>query len=109
MNPGMMMNRPLLYQQPQMQNQPLQQQAKDAVPEEAKQQTNPMAQASSNMVEVLQNSTNPKHRNSEFLKFLNQLNQGAINIEGDKLSENPTKMAEWQASEAQRLDKEQVR
>ena len=56
-----------------------------------------MQQASSNMVEVLQNSEDPKHRNSEFLKFLKQLNQGALNIEGDKLVENTDKMAEFTA------------
>jgi hypothetical protein len=69
-------------------------QPKTAVPEEAK-QANPVQQASSNMVEVLQNSTNPKHRNSEFLKFLNQLNAGAIDIQDDKVVEDPVKMQEF--------------
>jgi hypothetical protein len=55
----------------------------------------PITQVSSNMVEVLQSSEDPKHRNSEFLKFLKQLNQGALNIEGDKLVEIPEKMKEF--------------
>lgn len=35
------------------------------------------------MVDVLSNSTNPKHRNSKFLKFLNKLNYGAYTLEND--------------------------
>jgi hypothetical protein len=61
------------------------------------------------MVDVLQNSSNPKHRNSEFLKFLNQLNTGAIDIQGDQIVENAEKMQEFQAQEIQRVDKEKVR
>lgn len=64
--------------------------------EEVKQpEAAPITQVSSNMVEVLQNSEDPKHRNSEFLKFLKQLNQGALNIEGDKIVENAEKMQEF--------------
>jgi hypothetical protein len=55
----------------------------------------PVASASSNMVEVLTNSTNPKHRNSEFLKFLNKLNSGALKIQGEKLIEDAAKMTEF--------------
>jgi len=35
------------------------------------------------MVDVLTNSSNPKHRNSKFLKFLGKLNHGAYTIEND--------------------------
>lgn len=41
-------------------------------------------QASSNMVNVLENSSDPKLRNSEFLKFLKQLNQGALKIDDNQ-------------------------
>ena len=33
-----------------------------------------------NMIEVLENSDNPKFRNSKFLKFLKKLNVGAYRI-----------------------------
>lgn len=56
----------------------------------------PVSSASSNMVEVLTNSTNPKHRNSEFLKFLNKLNSGALKIQGEELVEDAAKMTEFQ-------------
>lgn len=70
-----------------------------------------MADASSNMVEVLQNSANPKHRNSEFLKFLTQLNQGAITIDeqSNQVVENAEKMQEFEAKEVIRLEQEKVR
>jgi hypothetical protein len=61
------------------------------------------------MVEVLQNSSNPKHRNSEFLKFLNQLNCGAISVDGDKIIEDPVKMEQFNIQEAERLQKEKIR
>ena len=47
------------------------------------------------MVDVLKNSTNPKHRNSEFLQFLNKLNTGALKIDGEALVEDQTKMQEF--------------
>ena len=37
----------------------------------------------SNMVDVLSNSENQKHRNCKFLKFLNKLNHGAYSLEND--------------------------
>jgi hypothetical protein len=37
------------------------------------------------MVDVLSHSTNPKHRNCKFLKFLNKLNHGAYKIEEGQL------------------------
>lgn len=107
MNPGMMMNRPIMFQQPQMQQKP-----EEAKLEEAKSsepEANPISQASSNMVEVLQNSTNPKHRNSEFLKFLNKLNMGAIKIEDDQLVEDAVKMTEFEKQESIRMEKEIIR
>ena len=62
------------------------------------------------MVEVLENSTSSKHRNSEFLQFLKQLNSGALTIEADtKLVENPEKMKEWELQEAERQKEEVVR
>lgn len=62
------------------------------------------------MVEVLGNSSNPKHRNSEFLKFLKQLNSGALTIENDnKLVENAEKMKEFEIQEAERMKEEVIR
>lgn len=61
------------------------------------------------MVEVLQNSEDPKHRNSEFLKFLKQLNSGALNIEDGKLVENQTKMTEFAEQEKVRIAADLVR
>ena len=70
----------------------------------------PIQQASSNMVEVLQNSANPKHRNSEFLKFLRQLNSGALAIGDDnQLNEDPIKMQEFAEQETKRLEEEEIR
>ena len=58
-------------------------------------------------MEVLQNSTNPKHRNCEMLKFLNKLNDGAMVIEGDtQLVEVPEKMKIFEAKEDERMVKE---
>ncbi len=42
-----------------------------------------VSDVTSNMVDVLSNSTNHKHRNSKFLKFLNKLNYGAYTLEND--------------------------
>lgn len=58
--------------QPPVFNQPLQQKEELKQSEQEKQKTEqPIQQVSNNMVEVLKNSTNAKHRNCEFLKFLN--------------------------------------
>jgi hypothetical protein len=51
--------------------------------EKEKQSQSNMADVTKNMVDVLTNSTNPKHRNSKFLKFLNKLNYGAYTLEND--------------------------
>lgn len=62
------------------------------------------------MVEVLQSSNNPKHRNSEFLKFLKKLNSGALEIKDDSsLVENQAKMAEFEKQEQARLEAEAKR
>ena len=42
-------------------------------------------------MEALQNSENPKHRNSKFLKFLLKLNHGAYSLENDQLVKNAEK------------------
>jgi len=68
--------------------QPSQEMAKQAavVQEEIKeeQKTNGnVAEVTKNMVDVLSTSSNPKHRNSKFLKFLNKLNHGAYTIENE--------------------------
>jgi len=55
-----------------------------------------------NMVDVLSNSTNPKHRNSKFLKFLNKLNFGAYTLENDQLVKHPEKIETFRAVETQR-------
>ena len=85
----MMMNRPPVFQQqiPQAAKQ-------ETKPEELKTEA-PVQQATGNMVEVLTNSTNPKHRNSEFLQFLAKLNTGALKIEGETLVEDASKMQEF--------------
>lgn len=63
------------------------------------------------MVSVLSTSSDPKHRNSEFLKFLQQLNHGALAINEDSqtLVEHQEKMAEFDKLEEQRLKEESVR
>jgi hypothetical protein len=55
---------------------------------QADQKQNNMQDVTGNMVEVLSKSSNPKHRNSKFLKFLNKLNHGAYEIEGESLVKN---------------------
>jgi len=56
------------------------------------------------MVNVLKNSTDPKHRNSEFLKFLSQLNHGALNIDEktSELVEDKDKLVEFEKLEEAR-------
>ena len=58
------------------------------------------------MVEVLSNSKNPKHRNSEFLKFLKQLNSGAIIIKDEKLIVNDQKMKVFESEDVLRIEKD---
>jgi len=99
----MMMNRPPVFQQP-IAREPKVEEAKVAENKDA-----PVQEASSNMVAVLENSSNPKHRNSELLKFLNKLNTGALKIEGEQLVEDATKMQEYEEKEVMRLAKEAER
>jgi len=61
------------------------------IQEEVKQsesKTDDISNVTKNMTDVLSNSTNPKHRNCKFLKFLNKLNHGAYKLEDDKLVKN---------------------
>lgn len=44
-----------------------------------------MKEVSGNMMEVLENSDNPKWRNCKMLKFLKKLNTGAYIIKEDTL------------------------
>lgn len=55
-----------------------------------------------NMVDALSNSTNPKHKNSKFLKFLNKLNYGAYTLENDQLVKHPEKIKEFREIDTQR-------
>lgn len=80
--------------------------------EEAKveENVNEQVKATSNsMIEVLSKSTNPKHRNSKFLKFLKKLAHGAYGIENEQLVKNPEKLVEFKALEGERLKEEEVR
>ena len=103
-----MMFNPMM-QNPMMQQPMPQQKAAEPKPaEEVKATEQSMInQSSSNMVEVLQNSSNPKHRNSEFLKFLLKLNSGALEIKNDTdLIVNAEKMKEFEAKEVVRMEEE---
>jgi hypothetical protein len=51
--------------------------------QEAKEEGPTIKEVTSNMVEALSSSDNPKHRNCKFLKFLNKLNYGAYKLEDD--------------------------
>jgi len=65
MNPSMM-NRPMMYNPPMQQQTVLKEEAKQS--EVINKETeNKIGEASGNMVNVLKNSTNEKHRNSQFL------------------------------------------
>ena len=63
------------------------------------------------MLEALSTSTNSVHRNCEFLKFLKQLNNGALtlNEETQEIQEDAGKMAEFAKEEADRLKEEEIR
>jgi hypothetical protein len=61
------------------------------------------------MVDVLTNSSNPKHRNSKFLKFLNKLNHGAYELKDDQLVKHPEKIKEFRELEMQRREQELLR
>lgn len=61
------------------------------------------------MVDVLSNSTNPKHRNSKFLKFLNKLNHGAYTLVDDQLVKHQDKIIEFRAIETQRRNDDLLR
>lgn len=75
----------------------IQEETKEKPKEETK-----VSDVTKNMVDVLSNSTNPKHRNSKFLKFLNKLNFGAYTLENDQLVKHPEKIETFRAVETQR-------
>lgn len=56
------------------------------------------------MIDILQNSSNPKFRNSKFLKFLKKLNHGAYKIENDALVKDPIKLEEFRDQENMRFE-----
>jgi hypothetical protein len=58
-----------------------------------------MKDVTSNMVEALSTSDNPKHRNCKFLKFLNKLNYGAYKLENEELIKVPEKLKEFRENE----------
>lgn len=58
------------------------------------------------MIYVLENSDNPKHRNSKFLKFLKKLSHGAYSIDNDQLQKNTEKIQEFKQSEVERIKNE---
>lgn len=68
------------------------------------------ADASSGMIDVLANSTNPKHRQSEFLGFLRQVETGALTISESggvsKLEVDAAKMDAYKAQEGERQARE---
>ena len=73
-----------------------------------KEKENKIGEASGNMVNVLKNSTDSKHRNSQFLQFLQQLNHGAISIDDKtgELVEDKDKLVEFKKLEEARLQEE---
>lgn len=60
------------------------------------------------MVDALSNSTNEKHRNCKFLKFLNKLNHGAYTIENDQLIKHPEKIKEFREIDIARRNAEKL-
>lgn len=79
----------------------IQEETKEKPKEETK-----VSDVTKNMVDVLSNSTNPKHRNSKFLKFLNKLNFGAYTLENDQLVKHPEKIETFRAVETQRRNED---
>lgn len=49
------------------------------------------------MIDILENSDNPKFRNSKFLKFLKKLKTGAYKVEDNVLVKVPEKIVEFKA------------
>jgi hypothetical protein len=64
---------------------------------------------SGNMMEVLENSDNPKWRNCKMLKFLKKLNTGAYYIKDDTLIKDEAKIAEFKEYDQQRMEQEKIR
>ena len=61
------------------------------------------------MIHVLENSDNPKLRNSKFLKFLKKLSHGAYKIENEQLTKVPEKLQEFKVLEQARLEEDAKR
>jgi hypothetical protein len=79
------------------------------IQEEVKQneeKSNDISSLTKNMTDVLSTSSNPKHRNCKFLKFLNKLNHGAYTLEEDKLVKNQDKLKEFREIETQRRNED---
>ena len=79
------------------------------IQEEVKQneeKSNDISRMTKNMTDVLSTSSNPKHRNCKFLKFLNKLNHGAYTLEEDKLVKNQDKLKEFREIETQRRNED---
>lgn len=79
------------------------------IQEEVKQneeKSNDISSMTKNMTDVLSTSSNPKHRNCKFLKFLNKLNHGAYTLEEDKLVKNQDKLKEFREIETQRRNED---
>jgi hypothetical protein len=79
------------------------------IQEEVKQneeKSNDISSVTKNMTDVLSTSSNPKHRNCKFLKFLNKLNHGAYTLEEDKLVKNQDKLKEFREIETQRRNED---
>ena len=81
----------------------------EEVKEEVKDNGEEIKQTSSNMIHVLENSDNPKLRNSKFLKFLKKLSHGAYKIENEQLTKVPEKIQEFKVLEQGRLEEEAKR
>ena len=74
--------------------------------EQIKEEGTNISEVTKNMVDVLSQSTNPKHRNCKFLKFLNKLNHGAYEIKDDQLVKHPDKIKEYTAIDTKRRELE---
>lgn len=47
------------------------------------------------MIDILENSDNPKFRNSKFLKFLKKLRDGAYKIDDNQLVKDSVRLTEF--------------
>jgi len=82
---------------------------KEEAKEAAREEGPSMKDVTSNMVEALSTSDNPKHRNCKFLKFLNKLNYGAYKLENEELIKVPEKLKEFREIETKRVKQDMMR